>query len=258
MIKDYLDLPEQIERAGAVYPIPIIHWEEFSRIARHFLFYSYDFLKYRCKLESDIKLFDFLFALILQNEEEEVRVKLLSDFQKMIGLTFRRATRSMFNPNTGEWVFQILEGEEVIGTLDRDNFDDYKTAVMRQNLLFEPLIVESEITQQIIDDAIERMSRKGTPPDLEAMIIAVSVAKGMRPSDFQSYTYYQLRADYEISQRKELNGYIHLYRSQGAKTDPIDLLSKLEIHENPYSFEKLFNKVDAKKEQKLQEMMSGS
>ena len=255
MLKDYLNLPEEVPGLGYIYPVSIMEWETFSQCARTYLLYSYDFLKYRCELDESVKLLDFIMALILQEKSEEEGVQSLKQFVQMLSLTFREPVKSFFHTSSQSWVFLIGE-EKDARYLTRDNFDLYRDVVMRQNLLFEPLVAPNEFSQKTIDDAILKMSRRAPETDLESMLALVSVVKGVSPEALQTYSYYQLRADYEISQRVEYNRFIHLYRSQGAKAEPLNLSAKLEMLENPYSFEKLFKKVDAVKESSFQKMLS--
>lgn len=253
MIKDYLNLPEQIEGIGLVYPVSVLEWEEFSRLAQRFLLFSYDMIKYKFKIEQEIKMLDFLFLVILQGETEEQRVQGIIDLQDMFKIVLKEEVKAFYDSLKGEWI--LVVGEQGC-EINRLNFDKLKTIIMRQNLLFEPLIANNEIAQQIIDDAIARMSRQGDKVELESMIACVSIIKGINPRELQDYSYYQLRADYEISQRIENNRFIHLYRSQGDKQEPTSLITPLTIHENPYGFDKLFAKVDAERETNLQKMLS--
>lgn len=252
MIKDYLNLPDEVDGLKGIYAISILDWEEFKELAQRFLLYSYDFLKYRAKITADVKMFDFIIAMILQAEKEEDRVKGIEDFQRLISLTTHQEAKLLFNPASSEWVFKIGES----GELNKHNFDDYKAVVLRQNLLFEPLTAPNEIAQKVIDDAIARMSKKGGEVSLEAMIAVVSVVRCLSPDQFKNYSYYQLRADYEISQRIEMNRVVHLYKSQGGNGDVIEMVSELSIHQNPYGFDALFSKVDMKKEEALKKALS--
>ena len=253
MIKDYLNLPELVEGIGYVYPVSVVEWEDFSRLAQRFLLYSYDMIKYKFKIEQEIKMLDFLFLVIMQGETEEERVQGVIDLQDMLKIVLKEDVKAFYDNQSGEWLLMVGEqGNEI----NRLNFDTLKPVIMRQNLLFEPLIANNDIAQQIIDDAITRMSRQGDKVELESMIACVSIVKGIHPKELQDYSYYQLRADYEVSQRIENNRFIHLYRSQGDKQEPTSLISPLTIHENPYGFDKLFAKVDAEREMNLQKMLS--
>ena len=255
MIKDYLSLSEELQGVGHLYPVSVLHWHEFSEVARKYLLYSYDFLKYRCQLDESVKLLDYLMALVIFQEPKDLAEERMLEFSQMLSLSFQEPVHPYFHPQTKQWVFAI-GGEASDRYLTRDNFDDYRRIVMRQNLLFEPLVAPNEFSQRTIDDAIERMSRRSPESDLEAMLALVSVIKGISPDQFKNYSYYQLRIDFEMAQRLEYNRFIHLYRSQGAKVEGLNLAGKLESLENPYSFERLFKKVDVAKENEFQKMLS--
>lgn len=255
MIRDYLYLPEEIEGIGNVYPISILDWEAFSRLANRFLLFGRDHLKYRLKIDDGVSLLDFIIAVCLNSDNENERIQNLTDFKRLIDMTTRKESRFMFDKQSQEWFFFLDESDEGL-QINRHNFDRFREVVMRQNLLFEPVVAPNEMAQQVLDEAIERMNRRGTPVDLESMLAVVSVMRGLTPDQLANYSYYQLRADYEVFQRIESHRIIHLYRCQGGKGDDIELVAPLSIHENPYGFERLFNKVDADKESKLQKMLS--
>ena len=252
MIKDYLNLPEEIEGVGSIYAVSILEWEEFIHLAQQFLLFSYDYLKYRLEL-NEMKMFDFLVATVLRHEDSNERVKRLTDFQRLFEIVFKETVSSYFNPQTGEWFIKIGE----TGEINKHNFDQIKAVIMRQNLLYEPLTVADENTQKFINEHLERQSRRGEPTELESMLAYVSLFKGMSPELFQTYTYYQLRVDFEVAQKMDSNLFIHMYRTQGAKAEPLHITGKLEVHESPYSIDKIFNKVDRQSDQRLQKMMSG-
>lgn len=255
MIRDYLYLPEEVAGIGLIYPISILEWDEFSKLAQRFLLIGYDHLKYRLKIKEEVKLMDFLIALCLNSDNEDERVKNLESFKRLVEMTTRKEVRFMFDKISKEWFFFLDETENGL-QINRHNFDTFREIVMRQNLLFEPMVAPNEFAQQVLDEAIERMNRKGTPVDLESMLAVVSVMRGLTPDQLANYSYYQLRADYEVFQRIESNRIIHLYRCQGGKGDDIEMVAPLSIHENPYGFERLFDKVDAQREEKLQKMLS--
>ena len=252
MIKDYLNLPEKIEGVGSIHPVSILEWEEFYELAQQFLLFSYDYLKYRLNL-TNIKMFDFLIAILFQSTESDERVERLTDLQRLFEIVFKEPVNSFFNPATGEWLMKVGE----TGAIHKNNFDQVKSIILRQNLLYEPLTVQDENAQKFINEHFERLSRKGEPPELESMLAYVSLYKGVTPEQFQTYTYYQLRVDFEVAQKMDNNLYIHMYRTQGAKAEPCHVTGKLDVHESPYSIDKIFNKVDGKQDQQLQKMMSG-
>ena len=252
MLKDYLGMPEEVQGI-ALYPIKVLDWEEFAPEAYRFLPYGYDFLKFRLKASSDIKLFDFLVAII---SDEIVNSKskshqLLDGIEKMFSLITRQTVKGYLNTKNQEWWFELEDGSKI----NKDNYDEIREVVMRQNLIFEPLVAPDEFSQKLIDDAIAILNKKGSPSDLEAMICAVCNSKGVSASEMENYTYYQLRADFEMSQRLDYSRAIHVYRAQGATVDPPNIAEALSIHENPYGREKLFKRSDRKDDEKLTKMM---
>ena len=252
MIKDYLNLPHSIEGVGTLHAVSILEWEEFQALAQRFLLFSYDYLNYRLHI-TNVKMLDFLVSLVLHSEDVDERVRHLTELHRLFEIVFKEPVQSFMDPKSNQWVFKIGES----GILTSENFDEVKHIILRQNLLYEPLTVEDENAQQFINEHLERSSRMGEPVEMESMLAYVSHAKGIDPSQFQTYTYYQLRVDFEIAQKMENNLYIHMYRTQGAKAEPVSVTGKLSVHENPYSMEKIFNKVDGKQDQQLQKMMSG-
>ena len=101
------------------------------------------------------------------------------------------------------------------------------------------------MAQKMIDKAIQkRISANG---DKESSLEAKLIMNSSKfPIDYDTYTYYQLQTQFEIINRLEMSRATHIYRSVGAKIDIPMLDEELSIHENPFSFEKLF-RVDNKK-----------
>ena len=80
--------------------------------------------------------------------------------------------------------------------------------------------------------------------NIESMIVLVSKSREVT----EDYTYYQLQADYEMELRLEQSRAIPTYRAVGADIDDIQLGQILSMHEDPYSFEKMFKKNDRTKD----------
>ena len=74
----------------------------------------------------------------------------------------------------------------------------------------------------------------------------VLVSKGRKIDE--DYTFYQLQADYEMELRLEQSRAIPVYRAVGADIEPIVLAEVLSMHEDPYSFDKMFKKNDRQKD----------
>lgn len=252
MLNNILGLPSKVGEIN-VYPITILEWNEFEKIAPKFLLYGDRFLKYKIKAPKDVKLFDFLITLISQEiittPEGEV-CNALKDFERMFSMVLHKEVQLMYNNKNKSWLLKF-DG----GWIDRENYNDFRKVIMEMNLIHEPVIAPNEFSQKILDDAIKSMSRGGEKVDLEAMMVYVATCMSMKPSEFTQMTYYQLRAHFEMCQRIQMSDAIHLYRSQGAKVEPLNVAQALTIRENPYSFEKLVKKVDAKKEEQTRKAL---
>lgn len=255
MLKDYLG---KFEEVGGIklYPVKVLDWEEFQPLSSKFLLYGYDFLDYRLGAGEETLLFDLVVSIItndiLNGSKEQCQA--LKDFERMFSIILRTESKLMLDKGTGKWWLEFDNGDNK-GKIDRDNYDEIRDVVMRQNLIHEPLIVEDEYSQEIIDEGIKAMSKGGSKSDLESMVAYVVNLKGIDASEMSDYSYYRLRCDVEMWQRIEMNRAIHIYRSQGAKVNTINEFKEFECHKNPFSWEALFEK--DKGDADMAKMMAG-
>ena len=121
---------------------------------------------------------------------------------------------------------------------------------MEQNLIYEPIVAPNQKSQDIIDKAIMRLANSGSDVEtnIESMIILVSRHRDINGLD---YTYYRLRADYEMELRLEQSRAIPTYRAVGADVPNIELGEVLSMHSDPYSKDKLFKRNDRVKDKEL-------
>ncbi len=252
-MKDYFGEPDYIDTIGYIYPIGISEWSEFSSLAYKYFMFSNDFIKYKLKItDGSLRVFDYLFLMMIANEDVQVRTTILSELEKLLSLILKEDVKGYISKNKHEYFFMIGDSDKKI---NRDNFDAFKQIVLRQNLMFEPIFAPNEHSQKYIDKAIAVLSRGNTSVDIEAMLVYVSNAKKLHPSELKNYTYYQLRADCEMEMRKEANRDTNLFRSQGCDVSSVNLLEELSIHKNPYGKDALFIKVNKGKDSQLENMM---
>lgn len=254
MINDYLGKSEIIHGIE-LFPVSILEWEEFESVGCKYLVYGYNFINYRLKPnKEDVRPFDLLMSFIANDilESKNQNCNTVAELERMFNIVTKKEAKLNIDVETGKWSF-IIEDKEI----NRDNFDDIITVIMRQNLIFEPLIVEDEYTQQIIDDAIRVKNIGGGEFDFKSMLIYVCNRRNLSPSDMSNYTYYQLRCDNEMIQRIEFNDSIHHYRSQGAKVESVNFYKTMETLSNPNSWDKLFKRVDQNSDKKMEQVMKG-
>jgi hypothetical protein len=134
--------------------------------------------------------------------------------------------------------------------ITRDNFDEIRELIMEQNLIYEPIVAPNQKSQDIIDKAIMRLANSGSDVEtnIESMLVLVSRHRDINGLD---YTYYRLRADYEMELRLEQSRAIPTYRAVGADVPSIELGEVLSMHSDPYSKDKLFKRNDRVKDGEL-------
>ena len=233
-------------------PVRLMDWEKFIPVAYEMLRLNNELLRKRLKLDESVLLYDYVLDYMIKISEERFGQEgsfALVLISSVFSLCYRLPVEPMVQKKDGEvnLVFKIGDNDEDLIT--RDNYEEIRAMIMEQNLIFEPIIAPNKKSQDIIDKAIERKRSSGSnvETNLESMIILVSKSRPIT----EDYTYYQLQADYEMVLRLEQSRAIPTYRAVGADIDPIELGAILSIHEDPYSFEKMFRKNDRSKDAEM-------
>ena len=233
-------------------PVRLMDWEKFIPVAYEMLRLNNELLRKRLKLDESVLLYDYVLDYMIKMSEERFGQEgsfALVLISSVFSLCYRLPVEPMLQKKDGDvnLVFKIGDNDEDLIT--RDNYEEIRAMIMEQNLIFEPIIAPNKTSQDIIDKAIERKRSSGSnvETNIESMIILVSKSRPVT----EDYTYYQLQADYEMVLRLEQSRAIPTYRAVGADIDPIELGAILSIHEDPYSFEKMFRKNDRSKDAEM-------
>ena len=233
-------------------PVRLMDWEKFIPVAYEMLRLNNELLRKRLKLDESILLYDYVLDYMIKMAEERFGQEgtfALVLISSIFSLCYRLPVEPMLQKKDGlaSLVFKVGDNDEDLIT--RDNYEEIRAMIMEQNLIFEPIIAPNQKSQDAIDKAIERKKSSGSnvETNIESMIILVSKSRPVT----EDYTYYQLQADYEMVLRLEQSRAIPIYRSVGADIDPIELGAILSIHDDPYSFEKMFRKNDRSKDNEM-------
>lgn len=233
-------------------PVRLMDWEKFIPVAYEMLRLNNELLRKRLKLDESVLLYDYVLDYMIKMSEERFGQEgsfALVLISSVFSLCYRLPVEPMLQKKDGDvnLVFKIGDNDEDLIT--RDNYEEIRAMIMEQNLIFEPIIAPNKKSQDIIDKAIERKRGSGSnvETNIESMIILVSKSRPVT----EDYTYYQLQADYEMVLRLEQSRAIPTYRAVGADIDPIELGAILSIHEDPYSFEKMFRRNDRSKDAEM-------
>lgn len=123
----------------------------------------------------------------------------------------------------------------VIGKIDKTNFDTFREIVMYNNLLYKPIIGYDRVSNNAIQKGLKAKSNKGVSCTTEALLSVVSVNKSISDMELQEYTMYRLMADYVTISRQHYNNFGFMRAIMGDKTSDIkDLQEDLCIYNNPY------------------------
>lgn len=233
-------------------PVRLMDWEKFIPVAYEVFRLNNELLRKRLKLDESIKLFDYVIDYTIKMAEERFGQEGTFGLVLLGGifsLCFRTDVVPMIQKKNRQAhvVFKIGDNEEDLIT--RDNYEEIREMIMEQNLIFEPIVAPNQKSQEAIDQAIARKKNSGggAEVNIESMIILVSKNRPIT----EDYTYYQLQADYEMTVRLEHSRAIPTYRAVGADIEPVELGAILSIHEDPYSFEKMFKKNNRTKDAEM-------
>lgn len=250
--KHYQNVPIPV-KGLSVSPLPVrlAEWDKFSPIGGLYLRICEDLLRKRLKLDESITLFDYIGVGLVQESvdltSDDPEKNKVVEFANMLSYAFRLPVEGMVKRQNGEMnlVFRINGDDKNLIT--KDNYAEVRELIMEQNLIHEPIIAPNAKSQELIDKAIARLSASSSDVEtnIESMLVLVSRHRNI---DSDNYTYYRLRADYEMELRLEQSRAIPTYRAVGADVPSIELGEVLGMHEDQYSKDKLFKRNDRSKD----------
>ena len=111
--------------------------------------------------------------------------------------------------------------------------------MMEQSFLFDPLIGADEKSQKRIDRAIQKKIKKNSKGAKDVNIESMLVLNSSRfQIDLETYTYYQLKAQYSTLYREQVSMMYNIARPHAKDVPMINFAEELDIHDNPFSFDK--------------------
>lgn len=202
----------------------------------------------RLKIDKSVKLYDHVIDTLMKRSEEQMgnREFGIVIMAQMFSLAYRLPVEPMARKKDGKVDIVFKVGDDEKDLITSDNYEEIREMIMEQNLIYNPLVAPNQKSQDAIDKAIEkkRSMNSSVETNIESMIVLVSKSREVT----EDYTYYQLQADYEMELRLEQSRAIPVYRAVGADIPNIELGEVLGMHEDPYSFDKMFKKNDRAKD----------
>ena len=219
------------------YPIKLTQWDEYSQCAYPILTISPTLLTRRLRVDlTKIPLFDYVVVMCIEQD-------MIKDMEKMFSMAFREEVFGVVIGKGESQEVRFVFASDNDFYIDKRNYDDVRQILMAQSFYFDPIVGENERSQKLIDKAIQRKMRSGTRTvNLESMVALVK-SEGI-VTDWNNYTYYELKVDYATILRKEEFRSIHVYKVMGSNAKIPDFAEILEVHSNPLGEDVLFKKND--------------
>jgi hypothetical protein len=129
----------------------------------------------------------------------------------------------------------ILDNGIVTGFINESNFDEFREIVMKNNLLYKPLIGFNKVSNDTIQKTIDIRNSKSKPSSIESILATISVNKNISDESLQEYTRYRTMADFTAIIRQHFNQFYFVMKSVGCEGIEInDLSEEMGLYNNPY------------------------
>lgn len=257
MLDNYFGKSKYIEGIGNVYPITLSDYTEFKELAQKYIIID------KKKLESQIgeQIEQSRFEIVLNNIkafeiadnesilnliDEETRkyyIQLKESDNKLKMTEFiyllkiiLKVDKIYFDEDNIKFIIEdSLEKNEI----NKENFDDFTTIVMQQNLLFTEFRYDDIYLQAMLESVRRNKKEKNVEEfDLESVLQLLSIVKGKHPWEFEKYTYYQVIAEYSRFQIMESYDWTKKVKTSGFGSSDASipkLEEKIDLNKHPES-----------------------
>lgn len=268
-LDNYFMKPQYIEGIGNIYSVNIFNYERFRELASKYIVQGITTLHNLYQVSKDVNALDYYVDTSIkmdkeiayleslknytpQNEDEQdklnelnsiyrqyksgnVTIYSIKELEELFSLVLQKEIRFYcLLDNPLENYYFGVENEQVYIT--KDNFEQLKSVIMWQNILFEIPTSPSKIGNDLIRQTIEvEFGKNEDSGNLASICSIVSVNAGISDEQLKQYTYYRLMYDFSIINRQHGNIFTFMLRSQGcAEAQISDLSQAVDLHKNPY------------------------
>lgn len=231
MVSDIFSKPILIEGIGHIFPIQMKHYDEFMDMA-NLITISINHFDVKEEYKNEVKLLDLL---ILHLSQFENRYEKFEEMSKLFSIVLRKKVNYFFNEE--EFIFYLYsenDKNELDSIITRDNYDEVRHVIMKQNLLFEPKVFKSKIKQEWAEMVLKARAKNSIDMGIEDMITTIAAVSGKHYWDLDNYTIYQIKAEFaRIGKLKSFDTNLALI-GHSDKISNMHFAEKTDIHENPY------------------------
>jgi len=218
--------PDYIEGIGNVYPIQLKDYDQFQECS-NILYISKNHFA-----ETDTPLLALIFLSV-----EHLGYKpddLILIFEKLFSLVLRK-TVLLHSNNENIW-FQTknkLETEDNT-IINFFNYDELRSTIMKQNLMFEQKIYKNKLIQEWANKVLVSRSKNSAKISIEDIITTVSVYKSKNYEELMEYSIYQIYADFYRIRKMKKYDTDTLFATVVEKITIEDFAEEINMFKSPY------------------------
>lgn len=220
-LRSLFQKPTEIKDLGLVYPVKLKDWEEFEGNVTPVLL-----SKNHLPTDEDFPLLD---RLVIGLGDPNVTISLV----KIFNIVFRcEGFRFVYDDS----IFCFVNEHDQI--IHSHNYEELRTIILHQNILFEPKIYKSPALQKWAEKVLKARGKNAPNITLEDKLSTVSVFTGKHYWDLEEYTMYQLNYDFNrICKFKNFDSQsVMLSNPYGdfSKMKMEHFAENFDMYENPY------------------------
>ena len=222
-VKYILQQPDYIEGVGYIYPVKVKDYDTFMQV-HTVLYINKNHFEVKEEFKDKLQILDLIMISDFEGKED-----IIKNFETLFSLTLKKDVYFMSNENN--YGFIIDEGHRI----DRINYDQVRTIIMKQNLIFEQKVYKDPLVQEWAMRTIEARRKNSIKVTIEDMITTVSKT-GKSYETIGEQSIYQLYADFKrYSKDKEYDTSITLKAAGAEKVSVNHFAEFINMFEDPYS-----------------------
>jgi hypothetical protein len=223
----YIFAEPEVVDGISIYPIHMRHYDEFMNVA-NILTISYD----NFDVESIKKALNGgtlpLFDLIMLNYEQQKQLHVVIELFKKI-FTFVCKQKIEYDEKLN--IF-LLEGTDL--AIDRDNYDEIREIILRQNLIFTPPVYKNKLVQEWAELALQARAQSSLKITIEDMITTIVACNGMDINVLADYTIYQIKSIFQrVLKLKNYDATV-LFKTVDGKINIDHFAEEIDMFKSPY------------------------
>ncbi|WP_243357252.1 hypothetical protein [Bacillus litorisediminis] len=224
--------PTKVKGVGYVYPVTMKRYDKFINCA-NIITVSYEHFNTKVVAEAlgveeeSIKLLDLLFIAAAQSNTFNETVRQL---EILFSLVFRRPIKCVdFDDG---FIFYNQRKKIVI---DKHNYDEIRSVIMMQNVLFEPKVFKNQIVAEWAEAVLKERAKNAVEVSMEDKLTTIAHLSGKHYHELMNYTIYQIEAEFARIEKDKLYHTNVAFKCAGANEVSINhYAEKTNIYRNPY------------------------